>query len=70
MNIQDIDLAGHPVIQGLNKRIEALENQLRAEHEKLLKLEHEQEHDHVIIEKLEHKPIYTPPKPTRVTVGL
>lgn len=70
MNIQDIDLAGHPVIQELNKRIEALESQLRAEHEKLVKLEHEHEHDHVMIEKLEHKPVYTPPKPTRVAVGL
>lgn len=70
MNIDEIDLARHPVVARLTQRIEALERQLQAEHEKLVKLEHEHEHDHVMIEKLEHKPIYAPPKPTRIAVGL
>ena len=69
MNIHDLDLAGHPVIQNLIERIEFLENELKAEHAKLEKLEYQHEHDHVLIEKLEQKP-YSPPKPSRVAVGL
>lgn len=69
MNISDIDLASHPVIQDLLSRIEKLEFQLRTEHEKLEKLEHEHVHDHQLIEKLDHKQPYSPPRP-RVAVGL
>jgi predicted nucleic acid-binding Zn-ribbon protein len=72
MNLQDLDLAGHPVIQQLTSRIDALEAQLRSEHEKLEKLEHEVEHDHEAIEKIEYKAAYAPPppRPQRMTVGL
>ena len=66
MNLNELDLAGHPVIQELTRRIETLEAQLRKDHEKLAKLEHEHEHDHAVIDKIEHNTAI----PTRVTVGL
>ena len=72
MNPTELDLAGHPVIQQLTRRVEALEALLRAEHEKLEKLEHEVEHDHQVIGQIEHKSIQVPPphRPTHVAVGL
>ena len=72
MNIDESALAEHPVIQGLMRRLEALEAQLNQDHQKLEKLEHELEQDHEVIGKLEHKPTHVPPppRPTRTTVGL
>jgi hypothetical protein len=72
MNPTELDLAGHPVIQQLTRRIEALEALLQADHAKLEKLEHEVEHDHQVIGKIEHKSIQVPPphRPTHVAVGL
>jgi hypothetical protein len=68
MNPIELDLAGHPVIQELTRRIETLEALLRAEHAKLEKLEHDVEHDHQMIGKIEHKA--PPHRPTHVAVGL
>lgn len=71
MNLQDLDLAGHPVILQLTSRIEALEAQLRADHDKLEKLGQEVEHDHETIGKIEYKTTHVPPPtPRRMTVGL
>jgi hypothetical protein len=70
MNIDESELASHPVILSLIRRIERLEAELQVEHAKLEKLEHEHERDHTLIEKLEHKPSFSPPKPARVAVGL
>jgi len=57
----DSNLAEHPAIRALvsemdrlRKRVDALEYLLREEHEKLEKLEQEHEHDHEVIERMDH----------------
>lgn len=70
MNHEPLDLAGHPVVVNLLQRLSAIESQLESQKTRLEQLEAEHQKDHCTIEKLEKKPEFALPKPSRIAVGL
>lgn len=70
MNNEPLDIAGHPVILELLQRLIAVETKLEGQSTRLEKLEAEHQKDHCTIEKLEKKPEFALPKPSRIAVGL